>query len=220
MSQFARVVEATQTDFQNLLLEHPLSAALRAGNVKLGHYFAYLRETYHLVRHTPGIFKIAAARLGDARPALRDWYLELAEEETGHDALCVKDLSRLGGKPEKVFAGRAGPGGWAVVTQDYYLASHGNPIGLLGTTSLSEQLGAEVAEPAVQALLAALKAPAAALGFIRSHGIFDAKHLADVERAIDTLAQPDEIDEIIHARRMAIRYCAQMLTDILETPES
>lgn len=218
MTQFERVVSATQHDFQRKLLDHPLAQALQAGTVKLGHYFAYLRETYHLVRHTPRIFQLAASRIPDSRQPLRDWFLELADEETGHDALCVKDISRLGGRPDTILSGRAGAGGWGVVTQDYYLAGVGKPIGLLGSTSLSEQLGATVAEPAIKALLAALNMPAAALGFIRSHGVFDAKHLEDVARAINTFAEADEIDEIIYARKMAITHCSQMLTDILENP--
>jgi len=215
---FGQLIELTRADFQHKLLEHSLAGMMRDGSVKLGHYRAYLRETWHLVRHTPAIFELGAARVPDSRPGLCAWMLEQAAEERGHDQLCARDLRRVGGDCESLPSGRPGVGVWGLVTQDYYYALQGNPAGLLGTASLSEELGATLAEPAARALLAALHLPRAALGFIIGHGNFDQKHFEDARRAVNSLLLPDEFEELLHARRMAIAHCAQLLTDIIATP--
>src|SRR5580698_9668693 len=84
METFATIVAATESDLRRRLLAHPLIEALRENAVSLGHYVAYLRETYHLVRYTPKIYARAASRTADDRPELRNWFLTQACEESGH----------------------------------------------------------------------------------------------------------------------------------------
>jgi hypothetical protein len=218
MDLFGHIVAATQTNFERQLLEHPLSGALRSGRLQRGHYIAWLRESFHLTRHTPAIFKLAAARVAAARPDFRDWLLQQAEEESGHDQLCVADLRRLGTDTDTVLADSPGAGAWGLITQDYYFAGSGNPLGLLGTSSLSEQLGATVAWSANMALRGMLNLPTSALGFLTRHGIADRKHFDDAKQALQTFVKNDDVEQIIHARRMAIAHCAQLLTDVLERP--
>lgn len=213
----AQVEAATAGEFERALFEHPLADALRGGRIGRGHYLAYLRETWHLVRHTTPIFTRAAARCGDARAGLRDWFLAQAEEEDGHDRLCVKDLERLGVDAQRLLAGPPRAGVWGLVTQDWYLAEH-EPAALLGSTLVSEELGARVAGPVGEALDALSLIPREALSFIRAHGRYDVGHFEDARRAIDTLARPEELEAIVHARRMAIANCARVLSDILEYP--
>lgn len=218
METFATIVAATESDLRRRLLAHPLIEALRENAVSLGHYVAYLRETYHLVRHTPKIYARAASRTAEDRPELRNWFLVQACEESGHDQLCVADLRRLGVDVDSVLGGRPGAGAWGLITHDYFLASEGVAAALLGSASFSEYLGAFVAGPVIQALEKSLPLPAAALGFIRSHGAVDGRHFEETRRAIERLVRPDEVEDVIHARRMAIEYSAQLLTDILENP--
>lgn len=214
---YETVRAATAGEFERALLGHPLAAALREGRVGRGHYVAWLRETWHLVRHTTRIYARAASHCGDGRRALRDWFLEQADEENGHDRLCVKDLQKLGLEPQAVLAGPPRAGVWGLITQDWYLAEHA-PAALLGSALVSEELGARVAGPVVEALAATSAIPREALGFIRAHGVHDLKHFEDAKRAVDELARPEEIAGIVHARRMAIGHCARVLSDVLEHP--
>jgi pyrroloquinoline quinone (PQQ) biosynthesis protein C len=219
MEIFATIVAATEPDLRSRLLAHPLIEALRGNAISMGHYVAYLRETYHLVRHTPRIYARAASRVADHRPELRDWFLTQASEESGHDQLCVADLRRLAVDVETVLGGRPGAGAWGLITHDYFFANEGMPAALLGSASFSEYLGAFVAGPVIQALEKSLALPSAALGFIRSHGAVDRQHFDETRRAIEHWVLPDEVEEVIHARRMAIEYAARLLTDVLENPD-
>lgn len=215
MDAFDRLLSATAADFRYRLLQHPLADRLRRGELGFGHYLAWLRETWHLVRHTPAIFMQAAARTPESRGLLRDWFLEQAEEERGHDLLCVRDIERLGIDAAPLLATPAGAGVRGLVAQDWAYAAVGMPVGLLGASSLSEEVGATLAAPAMAALQAALGLPAAALGFMRSHGQADRKHFEDARRAVCTLVRADEFDELVTARRRAIGHCAQLLDDVL-----
>ena len=213
--RFGRLLGATQADFREALLEHPLAARLRQQRVTPQLYIAWLRETWHLVRHTPAIFRHAAARLPATRAALRDWMLEQADEESGHDRLCVADLRGLGVDVDAALGGRPGAGAWSLITQDWYYAAIGNPVGLLGASSLSEELGAQIAGPVLQALGGVAALPATAFSFLGAHGVVDRKHFEDARLAVNTLITDAEDDELLHARRMAIRHCAQLLDDLL-----
>jgi hypothetical protein len=212
MNVYAHIAAATAEDFRSCLLEHPLARALRRGELQLGHYRAYLRETYHLVRHTPPIYRLAAAR--SAEPALRRWFLAQADDEEGHHLLCVKDLRRLGARAEQVLDGSAGAGVCSLLSLDYYFAACGDPRALLGSCSLSEELGATLAEPAMQALRAALRLPRAALSFIRAHGGQDRRHFEDAQQALQRWVDASGLDTVIRARRMAIERCGRVLSDV------
>jgi hypothetical protein len=216
MDTFQRLIAATGQAFDQSLLQHPLIGELRSGRIGHRHYMAYLRETWHLVRHTPRIFSMAAAGLRDDRRELRTWLLEQAEEENNHDLLCVADLRRLGEDPQALLKRAPGAGVWGLVTQDYYFASIGDAVCLLGTASLSEQIGANAAQPVMELLQKALDVPLEAFGFIRSHGVVDSGHLESVRKVINRWVGEADFNAVVDARLRAIGYSAQVLSDILE----
>jgi hypothetical protein len=153
--------------------------------------------------------------LRDDKRVLRSWLLEQAEEENNHDLLCVADLKRLGENPEDVLRHPAGAGVWGLVTQDYYFATAGDAHCLIGTASLSEQLGATVAAPVMEALSKSAHIPPEALGFIRSHGVVDSGHIESIRRVANRVIGESDLDAVVDARRRAIAYSAQVLSDIL-----
>jgi len=52
MDNFDTVLNATKDDYENYILSNPLLEVLASGRMTRIHYIGYLRETYHLVRHT------------------------------------------------------------------------------------------------------------------------------------------------------------------------
>jgi len=219
MSQFERVVEATQDDLVRHISSHPMLAHVMNGNMTRNQYLAYLRETYHMVRHTPRMLALAAARCEDDRRDLRNWFIEQTEEENNHDLFCIKDIKNLGVDPNIALKGAPRPGSWALVCQNYFMATYGNPVGILGVASLTEGLGASTAGGMADLLVSLYGYGTETVTFLRSHSGFDAKHLEETKRAINEMVRsPEDLDAVIQGRRMTIYYYSQMFSDCLDYP--
>lgn len=217
-SRFERVMQATQADFQEVYAGHPLVERTLRGELTTGVYIQYLTETYHMVRHTAQMLALGAARCGNARPKLRDWFLEQLQEERDHDLLLLRDMRTLNADTAKVAASSPGRGAWGLITQNYYMTTYGNPVGILGVASLTEGLGATLATRLADCLNREYGLPSNATTFLRSHGGFDVKHMEEVKAAINELTFEDEISYVTHARRMTIYTYAQMFDDALNHP--
>ena len=219
MSNYERVLVATQTALQQHIIEHPILAHVEQGHTTREEYLSYLTETYHMVRHTPRMLALAAARLEDDQRGLRDWFLEQAEEEANHDIFCIKDIRHLGYEPAQILDRPPLPGSWGLVAQNYYMATYGRPEGILGVASLTEGLGASLAGRMADILNAKQDWPRNTTTFLRSHSGFDAQHLEDCKRAINALiSSPEALHAVIQGRRMTIHLYAQMFTNVLENP--
>ncbi|MGH8444648.1 MAG: TenA family transcriptional regulator [Solimonas sp.] len=217
---FERLLEATQPDFEAHVLRHPLLLALMKGELRRDHYAVFLRETFHLVRHTSRALATAAARLGDEHRGLRGWLLEQAHEEHGHELFCIKDLRNLGLDPDSVLSAPPGPGAWGMVTQNYFLAVHSRPGAILGVAAATEGMGVQLADSMADAVSAQLGIPDTATTFLRSHASFDARHFEEARRAVNSYAQAqDTLDEVIRARRYTFRYYGELYSDVLNAVE-
>lgn len=215
MTRFDEIVAATQLDQYRCVDQNPLFEIVLGGRMTRAHYVAYLRETAHLVRHTSRALSLAGARLGDERRELRDWFFEQVREENGHDLFCFKDLKNLGEDPEKTIDGLPMAGAWGLVSQNYHMATYGNPIGILGVASATEGLGATVAGRIADYLVETYRIPSNAVSFLRSHAGFDAKHLEAVRDAInDLIDDPADVRAVLHGRRMTYHYYGQMFRDV------
>jgi len=219
MTQYDEIVEATREEFDRYIGTHPMLGHLSGGHLSRGEYIAYLRETYHMVRHTPRMLALAAARCEDDRRGLRNWFIEQTEEENNHDLFCIKDLANFGENPDEVLAGHPLPGAWALVCQNYFMATYGNPAGILGVASITEGLGASTAGGMADLLVSHYGYSSGTVTFLRSHSGFDAKHLEETCRAINDLIHTrEDLDAVIQGRRMTIYYYAQMFNDCLANP--
>ncbi len=219
MSNFERLLKQTEADLSQQILLHPVIEHVRSGRMTCGQCLSYLTETYHMVRHTPRMLALAAARLDDTWRGLRDWFIEQASEEANHDVFCIKDIRHLGYDPEIILRRTPLSGSWGLVSQNYFMASHGRPEGILGVASLTEGLGASLAGSIADTLNTQYGLAKHTTTFLRSHSSFDAKHLDDCKRAIDTLIETDaEFDSVLQGRRMTIHFYAQMFTDSLAVP--
>lgn len=212
---YSAIVDATRADYQKHILSNELLALLAKGGVTIEHYVAYLRETFHLVRHTSRALALAASRIEDEHRGLRSWLLSQANEEHGHELFCLKDLRALGQPTAEVIASDPGPGAWGIVTQNYYLATQGHCTAILGVASATEQMGAELAGALSGLVAQKLAVDTNALTFLRSHSSFDVKHLEEAKNAINEFAVGDIArQQIILARRHTFRNYGQLFSDV------
>src|SRR5207248_71664 len=89
MDVFDQVLEATAADQRRYVLDNPLFTLVASGRATRDQYAVYLRETYHLVRHTSRALARGASRVDDRQRALRAWLLEQAADEHGHELFCL-----------------------------------------------------------------------------------------------------------------------------------
>jgi pyrroloquinoline quinone (PQQ) biosynthesis protein C len=219
MSQYESVVNATTDLYAEHLGGHKMMAHILNGDLSRGEYAAYLRETYHMVRHTSRMLALAAARCEDDRRGLRDWFITQTDEENNHDLFCIKDLRNMGHNPADVLAGQPHHGAWTLVCQNYFMATYGNPAGILGVASITEGLGASIAGNMADILVSNYGYRTETVTFMRSHSGFDAKHLEETEFAINELVKtPEDLEAVIQGRRMTIISYAQMFTDCMNHP--
>lgn len=218
MSNFETLLAATEDEYKAAIENNPLFGLVLSGEMKQDHYVGYLRETYHMVRHTSRMLSLAGARLDDRYRGLRDWFFEQVREENNHDLFCIKDLKSLGEDPDRVLAVPPKPGSWGLVSQNYYMATYGSPLGILGVASLTEGLGAEMGTAIADTLMQLYDLKRNQVTFIHSHAGFDAKHIEDVKRAVnDLLVSDSDLDEVIQGRRMTIFYYSQMFLDVMNS---
>lgn len=213
----AELMDELRTHRQPYVDRNPIFARLAGGEITRFHYLAYLRETYHLVKHTPGYLTIAADRVADSDQRLSAYFRNFAFEETGHELLCVRDIKALGEDPKRILSGEPNPGAWGMVTQCYFWASQGNPISLLGEAFATEEIGASNGADVAKLLVDVYGIPRAATNFLRVHASVDVEHVQAAARAITWYAGGRaQMTGIAHAVRMTYRYYGQLFTDVLE----
>ncbi|RFZ18997.1 hypothetical protein VIMS_01279 [Mycobacterium marinum] len=216
MSRFDRLVASTTEVYDKRIDNHPGLALVLEGRMKREHYIRYLREIYHVVCHTTRIYSLAGARLGNEDRKLRDWFFEESHEENNHDLMAVNDLRAFGEDPERVLAEPPMAGAWGIISQGYYLATYGNPLGILGVASVTEAVGATLTGTVARALVEQYGFEPKQTTFLRAHSGFDVKHLEDVKKAVNNLVRDSDFDSIVQGRRMTIHFYSQMFDDILE----
>jgi pyrroloquinoline quinone (PQQ) biosynthesis protein C len=211
------VIEASAEQYNREMVSHPAFAALAQGTLQRNSYVAYLRETYHLIRHTTAVFARAASFLPDDHRALRGWLLEQALDEHNHDLLCMKDLEALGEDPRKFLAVPPRQGAWGLITQTFHVAQ-ADPVSLLGYILTTEGVGAAFAARGADLLTSDLYGyKSNQVTFLRAHGGFDIKHADEVKRMMNELDADERVrDSILAVRRFSITYYARMLQDGLE----
>lgn len=219
MSNYDKIISATSDLYDQYLGNHKMMAHVVNGELSRGEYAAYLRETYHMVRHTSRMLALAAAKCEDDRRDLRDWFITQTDEENNHDVFCIKDLQNMGFDPVLVLAGSPHHGSWTLVCQNYFMATYGNPTGILGVASITEGLGASIAGSMADLLVSSYGYDTKTVTFMRSHSGFDAKHLEECKDAINHLVKTDEdFEAVLQGRKMTIISYAQMFTDCMEHP--
>jgi pyrroloquinoline quinone (PQQ) biosynthesis protein C len=214
MHKFDLIVQKTKNEYKQFVETNPLLRVVASGGMTRAHYASYLRETYHLVRHTSRMLALGGARLSDDRRGLRNWFFEQVLEENGHDLFCIKDLKNIGLDSDFLLNSQPSAGAWGLITQNYYMATYGNPVGILGVATATEGLGADFGTMFADVMTEQYGIPSNAVTFLRSHGGFDAKHLQEAVEAIE-FVHDNELEYVVHARRMTFRLYGQLFNDVL-----
>ena len=213
----AELISDLKTHRSSYIDCNPIFARLVGGDLTRFHYLAYLRETYHLVKHTPKYLTIAADRVAQNDERLSAYFRKFSLEETGHELLCIRDMHALGENVEMILSGDSRPGTWGIVTQCYFWASQGNPVALLGDAFATEELGFASGIEVARLLETNYGIPRQATNFLRVHGSEDKEHLEAAARAIEWYAEdPGHYADIDYATKMTYRYYGQLFTDVLE----
>ncbi len=219
MNLSAFVLEASEQDYREAFDAHPVFVALQTGTFSRTAYLAYLRETFHLIRHTTSTFARAVSFVPESHRSFRGWLLDQAVDEHNHDLLCITDIEALGEQPDRFLSAHPRRGAWGLITQGYYLAEH-NPLALLGYLLTTEGIGATYASKYADMLSASpYSYKSNQVTFLRAHGGFDIKHFDEVKKFMDDLDADEQLrNAILAVRRFTIRYYARMLKDSLEDP--
>ncbi len=217
MKLSAYVLEASEQDYRDAFDAHPVFVALQSGTFERSAYLAYLRETFHLIRHTTSTFARAVSHVPESHRGFRGWLLDQAVDEHNHDLLCITDIEALGEQPAKFLSVHPRRGAWGLITQAYYVAEY-NPVALLGYLLTTEGIGATYASKYADVLTGPMYGyKSNQVTFLRAHGGFDIKHFDEVKKFMDELDADDSLrDAILAVRRFTIMYYAQMLRDSLD----
>jgi len=213
----AELINALKAHRRSYIDCNPIFARLAGGDLTRFHYLAYLRETYHLVKHTPKYLTIAANRVAENDERLSAYFRKFCLEETGHELLCIRDINALGENADIIISGDPNPGAWGIVTQCYFWATQGNPVALLGDAFATEELGVARGVEVARLLETNYGIPRQATNFLRLHGSEDKEHLEAAAQAIEWYAgDRDHYADIDYATRMTYLYYGHLFTDVLE----
>ena len=203
------------------MLQAPIIAACLAGRVSRSSYLAFLQQAYHHVRHTVPLLRACRKRVAQ-QPRLA-WLLpaldEYIEEEDGHDAWILDDITAAGGDAEAARQSRPDHAAEVMVAYAYDTISRGNPLGFFGMVLVLEGTSVALALQAADRIQAGLGLPDAAFGYLRSHGTLDREHTEHLARVLDRLSDAADRADVVRAARRFYRLYGDVFRD-LPMPES
>ena len=147
-------------------------------------------------------------------PWLRDYYLEHAEEEAGHEQWLLADLASLGVPRERVLERLPYASVAALVGVQYYWMFHVHPIAYLGYIAVLEA-------PALMEFLEEVSCrtciPLSSMSGHVMHAMLDPGHVADFDAALDALPLMQHHQDLITVSAIAtIAHLENVFSDILE----
>jgi hypothetical protein len=215
-SFYERLVDETITE-RALMSSVPQLQAGLTGRISLATYIAYLTQAYHHVCHTVPLMQEARARLAH-RPDLLTALDEYIEEETGHEAWILSDITAAGG--DGVAAGQSAPAPAtkAMVDHAYHVIRTGNPAAFFGMVFVLEGTSVAMATHGADAVRAALNLPKNAFSYLTSHGSLDLEHLRFFENLMGTINDPADQAAIIQMAKDIFRLFAGMFAAIPMEP--
>jgi pyrroloquinoline quinone (PQQ) biosynthesis protein C len=204
MSFFARLAQDTADARATLLTAHIIQGCLR-GEVSLPSYVAFLREAYHHVSHTVPLLQACRAALPTRHAWLAAPLDEYIREESGHDEWILDDIRACGADAEAVRHGRPSHATEVMVAYAYDTIARRNPLAFFGMVHVLEGTSVSLALLAADRIQQPLRLPDAAFSYLRSHGTLDIEHTAHFEMLMDSIDDPQDQADIVHAGRAFYR---------------
>ncbi len=201
MSFFERLQKETSEERQYLLAS-PIIHRCMTGDIVVEDYLAFLSQAYHHVKHTVPLLMAAGSRLPESKEWLREAVAEYIEEELGHQEWILNDIEACGFDKEAVRASRPSAATELMVAYAYDAINRVNPVGFFGMVHVLEGTSVTTADAAAGAIKDALKLPAKAFTYLRSHGALDQEHVQFFEKLMNRIDDPTDQAQIIHSAKM------------------
>ncbi|NOK07860.1 iron-containing redox enzyme family protein [Corallococcus exercitus] len=185
----------------------PDASRLLDGTLDPEGYIHYLVQTYHYARWSTPILAEAGHRLNrlGRHPELAALLIQKGEEERGHDRWLLSDLKNLGCSEQQVEAAARSPAVEAYTGWNFFTSRSGVPTAVLGTAYVLEYLSQTRAGVWAERLKAVGAIPNIhkSVTFLRSHGALDGDHVAEMQRLLAPLTDPEDQEAILFSARVA-----------------
>ncbi|RKH50481.1 heme oxygenase [Corallococcus sp. AB049A] len=185
----------------------PDGRRLLDGTLDAEGYIHYLVQTYHYARWSTPILAEGGYRLRrlGRHPELAELLVQKGEEEKGHDRWLLSDLKNLGVPEEQVEAAERSPAVDAYTGWNFFTSLAGVPTAVLGTAYALEYLSRTRAGVWAERLKAVAAIPNIhkSVTFLRSHGALDGDHVAEMQRILAPLTDPEDQEAILFSARVA-----------------
>lgn len=172
----------------------PAEATARTRPLGLLRYVYSLATAYHTTHATPPTLRRAAGFLeARAKHVAAARCLRIAEQETGHDALALKDIAAFG-LPAEDFIARVRPrDAFDLLELFNRLADSAEPVAVLGYVYVLERMALRNTATSIEALERLLPPGVSATRCMRVHSSVgrDATHVAESVEVIATLPPED-----------------------------
>jgi pyrroloquinoline quinone (PQQ) biosynthesis protein C len=180
MNFFDRLQRETETERAGLLAAPLIRRCLGDGQFSLDEYVAFLTEAFHHVSHTVPLLMAVGSRLPASKESFRNAVAEYIEEELGHQEWILNDIAACGADADAVRHGQPGAATELMVAYAYDTVMRRNPMGFFGL-------------------------PNKAFSYLRSHGSLDQEHMRFFEKLMNSIDDPQDRDDIVHAARRFYR---------------
>ena len=201
-------LQSETADDREFLLSSPIIARCLAGDITLQHYFSFLTQAYHHVKHTVPLLMAAGSRLPGSQEWLREAVAEYIDEELGHQEWILNDIAACGFEQQAVRDSQASAATELMVAYAYDTIQRVNPLGFFGMVHVLEGTSVTLADRAASAIQQALQLPEDAFSYLRSHGALDQEHIKFFESLMERISNSADQDQIIHSSKMFYRLYA------------
>jgi pyrroloquinoline quinone (PQQ) biosynthesis protein C len=190
-----------------------------AGEPDLAIYRRYLTNVFHYACHSAEVIALAGARCARSNPHASRYLLKHAEEEMGHEAWALDDLSALGVDEAAVRASRPVPACAAMIAFEYYVAGRANPIGLFGWLYVLEAMGDDLGKRVAAGLQRAVGESERGTRFVAGHGVADHEHTAELTQVISRhITAHADVADVNHAADVSADLYVRMFEQIAVQP--
>jgi heme oxygenase len=165
-------------------------------------YTRFLEDSYYHVRAAARVYALAGSRIEETDEQIREWLLHHSVEEYGHHEWIKSDIRTLGNDPDALSKRKPSPWCDALVGYMYYIAGHGNPIGILGDTYVIEGLSQLFATHLAGSMKSSLGIPDDAVSYLAKHGEADQGHMDEFRDMINaTVKCEQDYQDILQVSR-------------------
>lgn len=168
-------------------------------------YGAFLAQTYYYVSHSTRLLALAASRFGFAEEKIHRRFVKHATEEMSHETLAVRDLKSLGLSLDHY---REFPSTRAFYQTQYYMIEHVSPWSFWGYILMLEGL----ASTKGLWLFNEIKRHHGdrAASFVKVHAAEDVGHMAEAEKALQSLPDQERPVVVEQIANSCFFYCAML----------